>query len=530
MNKKKRIWTRLVSLCLTLLMSVAMFGVVAFAAPITEDEGRIEVSGVEDGVKVSAYRVLDVNFDYMTQETKDPMYTWNSAVQSWVKTNYPAYIKTTDNSVTEAFSQATASDVATFYDKMSAAIRSSNISITVEQTHNGNGMISNLPMGGYLILIENGMKVYRPSVVNVVPTYNEGTKEWELETATVEVKSSGLIIEKTVNEGVTTDGHNPSVSDNGAIGETVNFDLRSNVPQIPANAIAKGYAVSDNLSVGLTLVESSIKVYGVKGSDETLLTEGTGADYTLGTTRPGGLGTSSFTLTFNYDKISGYEKIHVDYNAVINKDAVIGPGGNENSAILDYNNNPYDSSSWESTDPEVKVYSYGIKINKINEDDELLTGAEFEISKKSDGSDAMYFVKTGDGEYRLATSSSESGASRTLVVGASGAQKGKLTLSGLGEGTYYLKETKAPEGGYNLLNRVVTIEIKDADYDGQPTIGSSSTEYSDGYVPVDVVNTQGFQLPETGGMGTILFTAGGIAIMGASVLLVIMLLRRRSVK
>lgn len=525
MKKKKRIWTRLASLCLTLLMSVVMFGTVAFA-DINEDEGVINVSGVENAVTVSAYKVLDVNFDYTTQATKDPMYTWNSAVQPWVKDNYASYIAS-DNSVTEAFSSANASDIATFYDKMSAAIRSNQITISTAQTRTGNGTLEGLSMGGYLILIENGMDVYRPSAVNVVPSYNEGTKEWELETATVQVKSSGIDIDKTVNEDVKTDGHNPSVSDNGAIGDTVNYDLRSDIPQFPANALNKGYYISDTLSAGLTLVDDSIKVYGVKGTTETLLAEDDA--YTRGTVRPDANKTvCTFVLNFDYDKISGYDSIHVDYDATINKNAVIGPAGNENKAILDYNNNPYDDD-WSETDPTVKVYSYGIKINKVNKDDELLTGAEFNLSERSDGTNAMSFVKTGDGTYRLAETG-ENGTTTTLAVGSNGQQKGKITLSGLGVGTYYLKETKAPDGGYNMLNRAVKIEIKDTDFDGQPTIGEGTLEYSDGYVPVDVVNTQGFQLPETGGMGTILFTAGGIAVMGAAVLLVIMLLRRKAVK
>ena len=109
---------------------------------------------------------------------------------------------------------------------------------------------------------------------------------------------------------------------------------------------------------------------------------------------------------------------------MINKDAVVGPTGNENGAILDYNNNPYNSSSWESVDPTVKVYTYGIKITKVNEEDHPLTGAEFKLSKKSDGSDAMYFVKTAEGKYRVATSGTESGAGHieatALPIGGSG--------------------------------------------------------------------------------------------------------------
>lgn len=186
MEKKKRIWARITSLCLTLLMALGLFGTAAFAAPIQENSGQITVSGVEEGVLVSAYQVLDVNFDYASQEAKSPLYVWSSEVQNWVKTNYASYIKTADNSVTEAFSNATAENVAAFYDAMAAAIRGGTIQLS-PVTRTGNGTIGSLPMGGYLILIENGMKVYRPSAVNVVPVYSDSAKEWQMNNPTVQV-------------------------------------------------------------------------------------------------------------------------------------------------------------------------------------------------------------------------------------------------------------------------------------------------------------------------------------------------------
>lgn len=137
----------------------------------------------------------------------------------------------------------------------------------------------------------------------------------------------------------------------------------------------------------------------------------------------------------------------------------------------------------------------------------------------------MTLVKTDDGAYRLALTGEQE--TTTLVTGENGDAKGKLTISGLSTGTYYLTETKAP-GGYNKPNTPVTIEIKDDNLDGKPTSGNSS-EFADGYVALDVINTQGFVLPTTGGMGTILFTAGGVAIMGAAVLLFVVLRRRKGV-
>ena len=74
-------------------------------------------------------------------------------------------------------------------------------------------------------------------------------------------------------------------------------------------------------------------------------------------TVPNSGGTSTFTLTFNYAEISGYQKIRVEYTATLNEDAVLGESGNINNAVLDYSNNPYDSSSWESQTDKVTVYT-----------------------------------------------------------------------------------------------------------------------------------------------------------------------------
>lgn len=102
-----------------------------------------------------------------------------------------------------------------------------------------------------------------------------------------------------------------------------------------------------------------------------------------------------------------------------------------------------------------------------------------------------------------------------------------LTLSGLDAGTYYLTETKAPDG-YNKLGSPVKITITDTDPNGIVDDGTGGADGADGYVEQTVENSDGFQLPTTGGIGTILFTAGGVLLMGLGVIvLVFVILRRR---
>lgn len=522
---KHRKLLKLMSLGLALLLMAGMLDTTVFAISST-DKGTITVSGVEDGVAVSAYRLMDVNYDFTKDQPVDPVYTWVSSVQTWVDLNYAAY-SDANNFNTKSVDATVAAE---FYDRLSAAIRSGAVSLAAEGNLTGSGNMTNLTMGNYLILIENGMKVYKPSAVNLVPEWNSTDEKWEMTSpAAVTVKSSEPSLDKSINEDV-ADGHTSGKgqynqgADNAALGDVINFDLRADIPSYPANATAKKYAVSDTLSEGLTLDTSSIKVYGVNGTSETLLSED-GGSYIITYTRPGNSNATSFTVDFDYDSIKDYQKVHIDYNASLNANAKIGTEGNPNQAYLDYNNNPYDSTSWKSKEDKVTVYSYGIDVTKTNKSGGVLSGAEFTLSFNSDGSNPIRFFKRSDGKYRLALSSESATATDNLVVDGNG----QLELLGLDSGTYYLTETKAP-GGYNKLNVAVTIVIADDDYNGSVTVtqsGGSTQDISSGIVPVTVQNSQGFELPVTGGMGTLLFAAIGIVLMGAGLLLLFVFFRKR---
>lgn len=534
--KTCRVLSKITALCLALLMVVSALSTATFAISST-DKGTITVNGVEDGVTVSAYRLMDVNYDFDKNEPVDPVYSWVAIVQTWVDTNYPAYRDANEFNTKKVGADA----VAEFYDKLAAAIKSRSVELT-PTNHTGSGNITNLNMGNYLILIENGMKVYRPSAVNLVPQWNETSKEWEMTSpATITVKASEPSLDKSINEDIVADRHptgkgsvsttgNITGSDNASIGDTINFDLRADIPQYPANAIVKNYAISDKLSDGLTLDSSSIEVYGVAaGGDETLLSEP--GDYTITYVRPSNQEAStSFTVNFAYDHIKGYEKVHIHYEAVLNENAVIGSAGNPNKAYLDYSNNPYDATSWNSKADKVTVYTYGIDVTKTNKNTTPtpLPGAEFELSKSS-GGDALRFIAISDNEgvYRLAKGNEQGSSTTVLTVGSAYAandMKGKLLLVGLDAGTYYLKETKAP-AGYNKISTPIEITIADSDYDGGVEVGEE--ELVTGHVPVTVQNSQGFELPTTGGIGTVLFTAVGVALMGAGLVLFFLNRKRR---
>lgn len=531
--------SRVTAFFMTLLMAVSLLCATAFAIE-PDEKGTITVNDVEDNVTVSAYRLMDVKVNENGQP-QEPVYTWTDEVAAWVRKNYPTYIgEAEDNSVQDDFStEAETEEIAEFYDALAAAIKTTEgpLDITAADTRNGSGTIEDLSMGNYLILIENGMKVYRPSAVNLVPVWDTETDRWEMSDATVVVKSSELTISKTVNADTGSDSAGKK-ADNANIGDTVSFEIVADVPNFPANALAKNYAVSDILPEGLTLDEDSIEVYGVSGDMDTPLEAGDSGAYTSENTRPNNGVASSFTLTFAYDKISSYEKIRVTYSAVLNGDAVLGTLGNVNNAHLDYSNNPYVAESWKDKTDSAVVYTYGIDISKVDKGDHenFLAGAKFELYASENAAEGgteaekIVFVKESEGVYHRALAGEEN-TTTTLVVGENDALKGRLKVKGLDEGTWYLKETKAP-GGYNLLASPVKVVVTDAEggvLDGQ-VIGAAADASGEAValVTLTVKNDNGFLLPVTGGASTVLFAVGGAVLMSAAVICFIAVSKRKN--
>src|SRR5699024_3595415 len=116
------------------------------------------------------------------------------------------------------------------------------------------------------------------------------------------------------------------------------------------------------------------------------------------------------------------------------------------------------------------------------------------------------------------------------------------------EGTYSLEETKA-QNGYVLPTGTISIVIADeinGEADGSiDAVNVTKTEgtvvfqnadlidgtKTDNIVSLEIVNTSyedaGFDLPVTGGMGTMLFTIAGSLLMGGAVALVVVAVRKR---
>lgn len=542
---------RLAALCIALIMALGM--TMTVSADISADAtGTISVTGAEADVQVTAYRLMDVNYDTTANQPVDPVYSWVDEIADWVSDNYSSYIGA-DNSVQEAFSAAKDTEIAAFYDALAAQIRSNNITLassgTATANADGNANITVPKMGNYLVLVENGLKVYSPSAVNLVPEWEDG--QWVMSTpAVVDLKSEEIGIEKSAE--IADDGDLTA-----SIGDTVNYTVTADVPGYPANTLAQNkiFNIYDTLQAGLTLEAGSFQVTGyvggVEGTETNLTARNTNNTYyTLTTNGARDLENQnvSFSIVFDYDALKDgkgtrFDAVQVTYNATVDADAQAfdsstDTGNLGNTAKLSYGNNPYaENATYKNKTDEAKVYTYGVNILKVDakEPNTFLPGAQFTISANSEGTDPIKFVSISDGVYRKATAAEEATATETLTVGANTGRIGKLSLEGLDAGTYYLTETKAPDE-YNKLGAPVEITIADIEPNGivndgiEAADGTEAADGADGYTDVTVKNSQGFQLPTTGGIGTVIFTACGVLLMGlgAAVIAFVLMRRRRS--
>lgn len=335
------------------------------------------------------------------------------------------------------------------------------------------------------------------------------------------------------------------------IGDDVPYTLTVNVPENVAKL--KTFTVSDEMDSNQLVVNDDIVVKGVKVGEtaETPFTNGT--EYTLTTTSAEGK--SGFTIAFATDKIAAYAggTITITYTAKLQPGASVGAVGNVNSADLKYSKKT-DITTTEEDPPydihdEAVVYTFktGILKKGNNADGEPLKDVEFTLYKKYD---ATKDTMNADGTVKFM------GADKTILTPAEAAAKklnatvsdepkwfavmnlktgndGTAVANGLPTGEYKLVETKTREG-YNLLTDPVDANLtldyttkwedtKTFDSEGNlikhdykvTEVKNGETPYK--YAAIVIINRKGFDLPTTGGFGTLLFSGIGVLLVVAGV-------------
>ena len=287
---------------------------------------------------------------------------------------------------------------------------------------------------------------------------------------------------------------------------------------------------------------------------------------------------TGFKIDFDPAKLKEYagKTIYITYDATLNKGADTTTAGNHNKVDLTYSNKVKPDGETEETNADrnhiedtAVVYTFQIDITKVGKDgnkETPLDGVTFKLYEQiahqetpandvlSDtGANALGFKDTTKFSYKEIASGTTDGNGELTFTGLSNSKTAKPDAS-----RYWLVETKTKDG-YNLLGAPVEAkldivykttwaekkEFKDGvlvkhshdantetfttPNDGsktnggtqpgteRPAVANRGENATYGILSTKIINKKGFQLPVTGGFGTLLFSGIGVLLVLAGV-------------
>lgn len=461
--------------------------VLAMAAPAFADEptkGSITINNTVNGTKYEVYRIFDLEsydkdagkYSYkLSAKWKDAEFASFADAAEYFTINANDYVewKADKKSDGAGFAELAKRFLAAHTDleKDGEATATS-----------GTAKVENLTLGYYLINTSLG------SLCALNTTDPD---------ATLNEKNGVPDVDKKIVENGAQKSEN-----NAKIGDKVNYQTT-----ITAKRGNTNYVLHDKMSEGLTY-NADAAVYGEDGT-----TALDAAYYTIDSADDGCAFHVNFTEKFvNYvnatcTSASESVKVVVKYSATLNDKAKVATDPadetnvNTNTAQLKYNNGSYSEEKTTTT------RTYEFDLIKYNSAGQLLDGAEFELH---DGDTALKFLY--DETTKTYTVSNAASASKTIA-----AHGGKVTIKGLKNTTYTLKETKAPKG-YNQIKDGVPVGLARGSIKTTYVSGTYDNNTHGGY---GVLNNAGTVLPGTGGIGTTIFyLIGGGLMVAAAVLLI----------
>lgn len=497
----------------------------------------------------------------------------------------------TSDTLIDALEEQLAANRRATKDALEAEANQSGTAMALTDDITGTTSVDGLDLGLYLVVEtevpENVTSTVNPWLVSLPMTDTETGDGWFYDVTVYPKNETGNpTLEKEVYDlahGVSFSGDIDALGyrdvATGSTGDVMGYRYLSTLPTITSSATQlTQYCFEDKLSPGLEYNQNDVIVCWYESYEEaqkdytiampdTPATQGTNAaeiwecnEYGVGTyfdVTYGTLDDGSTTMTLQFNE-AGLERINtpvdnsqqegrysdwtcvVYYTATINstEDMILGDEGNPNTVTLTWERTSQDYI--DTLTDEAKVYSYGIHLTKkFTAGGTNFEAVQFIAQNVTNATGTYYVVAEANSEagvyYATGTTTNVDEATRMTPD-----ETGHLYLYGLEEDTYQITETQT-DPDYNLLEDVITVDI-DTKYSPGVQVGSlTATSKVDGYaatmeamgesgnalVPLTVLNTRGFDMPETGGSGTMVTTVLGIVLAGGMLTVSIILLFKR---
>ena len=521
MKRMKRIMALMLAAIMMMAMSVTAFAAEGATGTLTLTVNVKTTTPAQDlkGQTINLYKLFDVT-ESGTTESKNYAYTVNTA------TGYKDALVSvlgspiTATSTDEQFAAAVlaigsnnSTEVQNFANNFTTyalknSLKATATSNKITEENKTSYTFNNLAAGYYLVYVTGG-KAIQSSLVTVDATTN-----------TVDLKTEAPSITKTADKETVSIGQVVEYTVTGTIPDTTGYnqyqyiihDELSKGLDFVKNAAGETLDDAAKVNVAITFKETSVTDKGTAPTTATLDTANN---------RKMSLDLSEWVRDNQANK---GKEFTVTYYAKVNKDAVV---IEKNKAQLEYGNKPGETT--KTTPSEAKTPTYPLDILKVKKDsspEEILAGAHFTLYASGvDGSidetKPIKVTKDAEGKYSYAADQASTDPSViTDMVTVATKFEGtgyNLHINGLAAGTYYLKETKAPEG-YNKLTDAIKVTITKSTTADENNWTLTVDKGTVGGKIVKVENSTGSLLPSTGGRGAIAFAViAAILVFGVAV-------------
>lgn len=567
---------KLSALLLTLVLAISL-APAALAAPTTVADTTMTFKDVMAGDTVTAYRMAEYNDDYSS-------FTYHPAFKTFLEGKKG----TTSESLDDWFSKLPSADLKGYLTEYTEALQANTKGYDLPTDKKVAGTVAagehsttlKLAPGFYLVLTrttEKNSKVYTPVAVFVrvmgdhsVKVYAGGTELPAAASYTITMKSEAapVIVKKVRNnlsDLVSSIHYQPTTSSGMGTYYGVDFVIEVKIPNYAGDPHFSTLTIKDtlenaalttndfstisihrtydpatghfdgNLNAALKKASSSIGAYA--GGKQNIVLD---LDYDLLKNTTAGATETVFYIQY-YARL---QKDAIDTDTTLDAAAGTTTNMGKNTAALTYAlaTDPTE----KVTDPvSTSVYTYSIKLEKKDMDGSALAGAKFRLYRNAAMTAEVLLAKDA-----------AAGFYYPADVGAAGVEidtgaDSSFLIKGLEQGVYYLKETATkagyylPEGVFKIVltgegngtsTRILTGKLDAAactftaeNTEDEPLIGGTATVDTTAVNQLDIVLKNSSQpiLPSTGGMGTALFTFGGVALMVLAAGLTIYMRKRK---